>query len=296
MPDPMPEMSSYSFGTMSIGGDPYRIHDDIRLARIAMDAGVWFHTCRRYSSVDSFNVLGRAFREDPAHIPPCICKIRCHTADALRIDVEDTLSLLGLETVHVAQLSKRSGERKEIVDDFLSEGPMWQTCHELRERGLVRHFALELFTSCSPEGLTALQRDMFDAYAFYYSVVDREVTNSLFEALMEKGAPIISIRAVGGGKIFPEAVERLRREQPEHYYLGRLAGLEQIFERSGSRDWLDFAFRFFRSQPNILTSIGGTSNEKHLRAYLEAASRAEPLPDNLVQAVHGLQNDWMTGF
>lgn len=294
--DSAPEMSPYTFGTMAIGRDPGRIRRDIRLARAAMDSGVWFHTARRYACVDSYNVLGRAFREDPANIPPCTCKIRCYNADTIRIDVEDTLSLLDMETVAVAQLSKRSGERKEIVDDFLAEGPMWQACRELHEEGLVENFALELFVSCSEEGIRAVEGNLFDAYAFYYSIVDREVTNDLFRALQAGRAPIISIRTVGGGKIFPAVRERLRREEPDHYYLDRLDDLEPVFEQSDSRDWLDFAFRFLLGQPNVRTTVGGTADEEHLQDFIETAASAEPLPAELVGAIERLHDRWMAEF
>ena len=289
-------MSHYSFGTMSIGSDPGSIRSDIKLVRAAMDAEVWFHTCRRYACVDNFNVLGRALQECPEKIPGFICKIRCYNAETIRIDLEDTVRLLGLEAVDVAQLSKRSGEQKEIVDDFLHEGPMWEACCKAREDGLVRWLALELFVSCAEEGLTAVRHDMFDAYAFYYSVIDREVTNGLFRALQEKQAPVISIRTVGGGKIFPPVRERLRKEQPDHYYLRRLAALDPLFEKSGSRDWLDFAFRFLFGQENVPTTVGGTASADHLQEYLAAAASAEPLPDALIQEVHALQSQWLAEF
>ena len=80
---------------------------------------------------------------------------------------------------------------------------MWQACCELKERGLIGRLALELFVSCSEEGVRAIERGLFDAYAFYYSVVDREVTNRAFRAFREQQAGIISIRTVGGGKILP---------------------------------------------------------------------------------------------
>ena len=293
----MSTMSAYAFGTMSIGRDPSRIRHDISLARDAMEAGVSFHTSHRYSSVNNYNVLRRAFREAPDQVPPCICKIRCYNADTIRCDVEDTLLQLELDTIHVAQLSRRSGEsKKDVVEDFLSEGPMWEACMELREAGLVGDYFLELFVSCSREAVRAVEQNLFDGYAFYYSVVDREVTNELARMLREREEPIISIRTVGGGKIFPGAVDRMRREEPDHYYLDRISDLEPIYERSESRDWLDFALRFLLSQPNVCTTVGGTASKEHLEDFVESVAGVRPLPAELVEEIHGLHDEWMTGF
>jgi aryl-alcohol dehydrogenase-like predicted oxidoreductase len=293
---PLPEMSFYTFGTMSIGKGNDSIRPGIALAREAMDAGIWFHTCRGYASVNNYNVLGRAFREAPDRVPPCICKIRCYNADALRIDVEDTRSLLGKDCVEVAQLSARSGERKEIVDDFLAQGPMWQACCELREAGHVGSFLLELFVSCAEEGLRAVECDMFDGYGFYFSALAREVTNGLWAALAERDAPVVSICSIAGGNIMPAVAQRLAAERPDHYLLPRRAGLVPVFERSGCADWLEFSLAFLRAHPNVATTVGGTSSREHLHAFLETAARVQPLAADLAREIHALQDEWMAEF
>lgn len=293
---PVSDMSFYTFGTMSIGKDNDRIRADIALAREAMDAGVWFHTCRGYASVNNFNVLGRAFREDPDHVPPCMCKIRCYNADTIRIDVEDTRSLLAKDRVEVAQLSTRSGQRKEIVDDFLAEGPMWQACCEVRDAGHVGSFLLEVFVSCSEEGLRAVENDLFDGYGTYFSVLAREVSNPLWRAIRERGAPLVSICSIAGGKVMPAVAERLAAEEPDHYILPRRAGLVPIFERSGCADWLEFSLAFLRAHPNLISTVGGTASSEHLHEFLDTAARVRPLAADLVADIHALQADWMAEF
>jgi aryl-alcohol dehydrogenase-like predicted oxidoreductase len=182
------------------------------------------------------------------------------------------------------------------VEDFSNQGPMWETCMELREAGLVHDYFLELFISCSQEALRAVERNLFDGYAFYYSIVDREITNELAHMLRRREAPIISIRTVGGGKIFPPAFERMRREEPDHYYLERIADLEPIFERSQSRDWLDFALRFLLSQPNVCTTVGGTASKQNLQHFVEASAQVRPLSPELVEEIHCLHDRWMKEF
>ena len=41
-------LSHYTFGTMSLGRDEGTVPADVRCARLAMDAGVWFHSSPTY--------------------------------------------------------------------------------------------------------------------------------------------------------------------------------------------------------------------------------------------------------
>jgi aryl-alcohol dehydrogenase-like predicted oxidoreductase len=283
--EPFPEIGRYTFGTMSVGKDLHAIDADIALVRSAMEAGVWFHTCRRYACVDNYNVLGRAFREAPSQIPRCICKIRTDNADILRFDVEDTVSLLGLQRVDVAQLVQTDKTNRLIADDFLQQGPRWQACCELRERGLIGNLVLEVFFACSGDGLRALESDLFDGFIFYYNLLARELSNDLFHRIEGQGRPILSLRTVGGVLDAPQ--------DPADYRARRQQQLADIYEASACGDWLEFSMRFLCSKPNVITTIGGTSNPAHLQRFLDLAATIEPLPEALVARIDALQDDWM---
>ena len=288
--EPLPAMSRYTFGTMSIGKDLDAIRADIALARAAMEAGVWFHTCRRYACMDNYNVLGRAFREAPSQIPPCICKIRSDNADILRFDVEDTARLLGLEKVHVAQMVQTDKSDRRIVDDFLHQGPRWETCCRLKEEGLVGHLVLEVFFSCSADGIRAVEHDLFDGFIFYYNLLARELRNDLFHLLCGRNEKVLSLRTVGGVLDEPLAApadDAARRRAQ------RLGDLVPVFEESGCADWLEFSMRFLFSKENVPTTIGGTSNPAHLDRFLELAASVAPLPPAPVARIDALQDDWM---
>ncbi len=295
---PIPPMSAYTFGTMTVGKDIARIDEDIALIHEVLDEDLWLHTARGYGSVNNYNVLGRALRSAPKPPAGVMAKVRCYNADILRFDVEDTLALLGVERLDIVQLSTRSGEPKRaIVEDFLRGGPMYEACCELRDAGTVGSFVLELFVSCAAEGLEAVEAELFDGYATYFSIIDRELSNPLWRAIVERQAPLISIRSIGGGKILPGPAARLRAEQPDHYYLPRLAALEPIFGRSGCGDWLEFAFRFFAAHPFVPSTVGGTANPEHFRQLLHASrTHTEPLPAEIVTETHALQDEWMAPF
>jgi aryl-alcohol dehydrogenase-like predicted oxidoreductase len=296
--NPIPPMTPYTFGTMSVGKDLDRIGEDIALIHEAVDAGVWLHTARGYAAVSNCNVLGRALRTASRRPAGVMAKIRCYNAEVLRFDVEDTLDLLGIDRVDIAQLSTRSGEPKRaLVDDFRRDGPMLDTCRQLRDAGKVGSFVMELFVSCADEGLEAVDHELFDGYATYLSIIDRELTNPLWQAVVARDAPLISIRSIGGGRILPGPATRLRAEQPDHYYVRRLDGLGPVFERSGCGDWLEFSFRFFASCPNVPSTVGGTARAEHFRMLL-AASKAytRPLPAEIVADIHALHHEWMAPF
>ncbi len=295
---PIPPMSAYTFGTMTIGKDVSRIDEDIALVHQVVDEGLWLHTARGYTSVSNYNLLGRALRSATKPAAGVMAKIRCYNADILRIDVEDTLALLGIERLDIAQLSQSSGESKRaLVDDFLCGGPVYEACCELRDAGKVGSFVVELFISCTPEALEAVEADLFDGYATRFSVIDRELSNSVWQAIAAKQVPLISIRSIGGGLILPGPAARLRAEQPNHYYLPRLAGLEPIFERSGCSDWHEFAFRYFAAHSFVPSTVGGTANPEHFRQLLNASRKhTEPLPAEIVAEIHALQTEWMAPF
>ena len=47
-PFPGSALSPFTFGCMSLGYDPGELQNNIRLARIAMDSGIWFHASQEY--------------------------------------------------------------------------------------------------------------------------------------------------------------------------------------------------------------------------------------------------------
>lgn len=289
---PLPEMTPYTFGTMSVGSDVTAVEAHASVVREAMASGVWFHTATRYACGADYNLLGRTFRSASEPVPRCICKIRCDNAEILRIDVEHAIGLFGLRRVDIAQLCRTSRDRKdEVVSDFLHEGPMWEACRDLKEQGLLGNLVLEMFYGCSEDGLVAVANDLFDGYAFYFNAINREISNALFDALVEKQCPIISIRS--GGFLDGSWLERTRQERPDHRDLQMYEELVPPKEQSGCADWLEFSMRFLFSLEQVATTIGGTRRSEHLRRHLAIAEAHKPLPQDIVDSVLGIQREWM---
>src|SRR5882757_4360149 len=95
--------SLFTFGCMSLGKDLSRMENDIRVARTAMDAGVWFHASPTYNRGFTYMILRMAFDEARRQVPAMIIKIRCGSARLLRFEVEDALGRMKLERIDVAQ-------------------------------------------------------------------------------------------------------------------------------------------------------------------------------------------------
>lgn len=288
----LPAISPYTFGTMSVGKDVWNVRRDTLLLREAMESGIWFHTASRYACGADYNLLGRTFGEAPGSIPKCICKIRCDNAEILRIDVEHTLRLFGLQQVNVAQLSRTSHHRKDaIVEDFAQQGPMWEMCCELKQQGLVGNFVLEMFFACSEDGLKAVRHGMFDGYGFYFNALNREISNELYDTLTGAKCPVISIRS--GGFLDGDWLERTLTERPGHRDLGIHEALVPLFEQSGCADWLEFSMRYLFSLGNVVTTIGGTKDPEHFRRHLAIGQEHKTLPDEIVGGIQSIQREWM---
>jgi len=265
----LPSFSPYTFGTMSLGRAVASFDKDIAVARTAMDAGVWFHTSQEYSGGGSFMVLRHAFDQDRSKTPRLIFKIRCDRAETIRFDVEDACQRLNIEQVDVAQLCRDTHDHRKVVKDFLNQGPMWETCCDLSDRGLVGNFVFEVFPGYAEDALEAVENDLFDGCILYLNPTQRNATPPLWEAMQQRRTPLLALRTLGGGAEASDAVA-------------------EVFRGSGCSSWPTFCVRYSLSVPGVLTTIGGTASESHLQELLSAAEGFEPLDAEVMTRVEEL--------
>ena len=290
----LPKMTPYTFGTMSLGRDPSNFTNDVAVARLAMEKNLWFHSSRAYGSGGgTFEVLRQAFAEAPGQIPPTIFKIGCESADIIEQDVAFTLKTLGLPRMEIAQLAGKTHEKRDIVGDFLTQGPMFQTCKRLKAQGLVGHFVFEIFFSYAADAFKAVTHDLFDGYIFYYSLLERQVSNEIWAELVTKNLPILSLRPVAGSFLAnKEKLQERKRKEPGHPAFLRLEEIAPLLEKSGCRDHLELSLRFLASQPQVKTTIAGTSSPTHLDQLAEAVRSARPLGSELTEELRQLHSKW----
>ena len=272
----LPNISRYTFGTGNVHDTANAEHG--KVVRAAMDAGVWFHTSAEYGNGGTFEVLKAAFQEAPSQRPKCIFKVDGQGAEKLRAVVEKSLAGTGLDRIDIAQVCGNPSP-----DSLQPGAPLRDTMLELQESGIVGSYVLENFYGFSPNSLISLDQDLFDGYIYYFNVINREVSNPLYDALQAKAAPQLALRSLGGalnsfgGTNDKEAMQR---------------ELEALYTQSGAPSRLDFRYRFPLSNPNVRTTIGATSKLAHLEELLQADQNFEPLPPAIVAKIEALQSKW----
>lgn len=290
VPSSIPSLSKYIYGTTRLGDAKIPPTERVKIARVAMNAGVWFHTSRQYD--DALEVLGRAFSEDRTHVPRLLFKIGHNDLAELRASIRANLAPLGVDHVDVGQLCLGG----EYAEQFRAGGKCYEDFRRLKDEGLVRNFVMEVFPWTSETPLAGLRgghtEGIIDAFIFYLNPLQRFAANPLWDLLLERNVPVIAMRTVCGAPV------RVLRDVPGAawvpYLQERAVAVAPIFERSGLTDWTEFCVRFAFSFPNVQATVGSASKREHLEAFLRytRAERIEPLPADIVAELVALQRRW----
>jgi predicted aldo/keto reductase-like oxidoreductase len=262
--------------------------DRIKIARAAMEAGIWFHTSDQYG--DALQVLAAAFAEDRPRIPKLIFKVGGDDITEMRAIIHRQIKPLGLEQMDVAQLCLGG----DLARQFRTGGRCFDEFRRIREEGLVRQFVLEVFPWTSEIALEALRgghaAGLIDACIFYLNPLQRFASNPLWDLLVERNLPVIGMRTVCGAP-----VHRLR-DVPgaawADYLQKRAVEVAPIYERSGATNWTEFCARFVFGFPQVLATVGSTSRLENLREFIGAVKEVRPLPPEIQADLMQLQRRW----
>jgi predicted aldo/keto reductase-like oxidoreductase len=282
------DLSKYIYGTTRLGDASIPVADRVKIARAAMESGVWFHTSHTYG--DALSVLRAAFDEDRNAVPRMIFKIGWSTIPEMRDMIQQNIGPLGVEYMDIGQLCL-SGE---LADHFRNGGKSLDDLRRIKEDGLARRYLLEVFPWTSQialDGLLGGHADgIVDGYIFYLNPLQRFASNTLWDLIQQRGEPIIAMRTVSGGN-----VHRLR-DVPgaawKDYLRQRAVEVAPIFEKSGIPSWPEFCVRFAFGFPLVRATVGATSRLENLREFLNAARRIEPLRADIQSAIVNLQYRW----
>lgn len=273
--------SPYIYGTTRLGDESIPFGERVRIAREAIEAGIWVHTSHQYG--DALKVLRAAFDEDRANVPPAIFKIGWESPEQVREQILLQTEALGIEKMAVGQLCP-GGKLAEDLRDGRAEG-----IRRLREEGLVDRFVLEAWpwTSEAVQGILAnpANADLIDGPIFYLNPLQRFVTNELWDWLRERETSIVAMRTVAGGSLDRAA------NGPDYLRL-RAEAVRPIFERSGCADWTEFCARFALGYPQVQATVGSTARSEALRDFLRAAENPQPLSPDVVADIERLQREW----
>ncbi|MHB9022659.1 MAG: aldo-keto reductase family protein [Armatimonadota bacterium] len=268
----LPAMTRLTMGTGGVT-DPSN-PEHVAVARMAMDAGVWFHVADYGGGV--YATLKQAFTEDPAHNPPCIFKLDGMGPDLFRASLEDALRRTGKERIEIGQVCGNP------VDDTLA--PLADALYEAREAGLIGCYIMDVIRPYSPKVMEAVEKGLFAGYIFYLNVMERQLSNAANALLEARLTPVLAMRTFGGrdggNYLFGDPEEPRRK------------ALESIYQRSGSKTKVDFCVRFPLSLPYTRTTIGSTGNREHLRTFLAAGDSFQPLAPEIVTELLKLLRTW----
>ena len=262
------DLSPFVYGTTRLGDDKIPFEERVRVARAAMDAGVWFHTSHTYNT--ALTVLRAAFDQDRARTPKLIVKIGWSSIPELREVIYQNLEPLDVESIELGQLCLGG----ELAEEFANGGPCYAEFERIKAEGLVKRFVVEVFPWNSTHPLKALRggypQGIVDGYIFYLNPLQRFASNELWDELVERNEPIVAMRTVSGGN-----VHRLR-DVPgaawKDYLQKRAVQVAPIFERSGISSWTEFCVRFAHSFPQVRATVGSTSRPENLSEFLRAAN------------------------
>jgi len=278
----------YIYGTTRLGDEKIPRAERLKVARAAMDAGVWFHTSRMYG--DALEVLGEAFAERPAKIPRLIIKIGWDNIGQLRGVIEENLKPLGLKGMQLGQLCLGG----ELAEDYARGGDCYRVFRQLKDEGLVQGYVVEAFPWTSEQSVKALRGGytdgIVDGFIFYLNPLQRFASNALWDEIIARNQPVIAMRTVSGGPVHS------LRDVPgfawKDYLQKRAVQVAPIFERSGIKSWTEFCVRFAHSFPQVKATVGSTARIENLDAFLAAKEKIEPLPGGIVQEIQALQYQW----
>lgn len=288
-PGPLHDLSRFIYGTTRLGDAALPFDERVRVARAAMDHGVWFHTSHQYG--DALAVLRSAFDQDRARVPRLIFKIGWTSVAEVRATVEKLTSAVGIEQMDIGQLCLDG----ELAKDFASGGASVEQLHELRREGRVGRYLLQVFPWTSHVALAALRaghtRGLIDGYIFYLNPLQRFATNPLWDLLRETHAPIVGMRTVAGGNVHE------LRDVPgaawKDYLRVRAGEVAPIFERAQVLAWPEFCLRFAHGLPGVCASVGATSRADWLAELVRLASGPlPPLAADVSADLEKLQRRW----
>lgn len=282
------DITPYVYGTTRLGDLQIPFDERVSVARMAMDAGVWFHTSHTYGN--ALEVLRVAFDQDRARAPKLIVKLIGSTIDEIREVIRHNLEPLGMDSLALGQLCL-SGK---LAEEFAAGGACYRAFERIRAEGLVQRFVVEVFPWTSEMSLKAIQggypTGIVDGYIFYLNPLQRFATNALWELITSRDEAVIAMRTVAGGP-----VHRLR-DVPgaawKQYLQKRAVEVAPVYERSGISGWTEFCVRFAHSFPQVRATVGSTGRPENLREFLRAAQNIQPLPRDIVEEISRLQRRW----
>jgi predicted aldo/keto reductase-like oxidoreductase len=280
--------SRYIYGTTRLGDVKIPVAERVKIARAAMETGVWFHTSDQYG--DAIQVLATAFSEARSRVPKLIFKVGGENITEMRSIIHRQIKPLGLDHMDIAQLCLGG----DMAEQFRSGGACYDEFRRLRDEGLVRQFVLEVFPWTSQVPLEALRAGytagLIDACIFYLNPLQRFAANPLWDFIVDRNIPVIGMRTVCGAPV--HALRDVPGAAWCDYLQKRAVEVAPIYERSGVGNWTEFCVRFAFGFPQVRATVGSTARLENLREFTDSIKTITPLPADIQADLVRLQRRW----
>jgi aryl-alcohol dehydrogenase-like predicted oxidoreductase len=283
------EVTTLGFGAMELRGGPTGPEiddaDADRVLNAVLDAGINFID----TSIDygrSEELIGKyiAHRRSEFYLASkCGCvpgapagSEHVHTAENVRAGVESSLRRMNTDYLDLVQF-----HRSLTRDEFAAEGAL-EAALALKNEGKVRFVGV---SGTLPNLDQQIEMGVFDAFQIPYSALQPEHAAVMARAA-EAGAGII-VRG-GVARAVPEDWENRRN------YMVPTQTLRDRWEQAdfddllGGESRVSFLLRFTLSNPDLDTTIVGTSSVDHLMDNLIAADRGPLDADVFIEATRRL--------
>ena len=276
------EVTTLGFGAMELRGPPNgpQLSDEEagRLLGAVLDEGINFID----TSIDygrSEELIGRSIahrRDEYVLASKCGCVIgggmgheHVHTAENIRRGIENSLRLLRTDHLDLVQF-----HRSLTPEEFDEQGALSEAL-AMRDEGKVRFIGVSGFL---PNLDAQVGMGVFDAYQIPYSALQRDNEDAIARA-----------SAAGAGIVIRGGVARGTPDDWENrsYYMIANETMRDHWEEARLDELLDgssrtaFLLRFTLSNPDLDTTIVGTSSLAHLRENIATAALG-PLPDDVL--------------
>lgn len=286
------DLPGYIYGTTRLGDPSIPRQQRVAAARAAFERGLWMHTSRQYG--EALEVLGEVFADgrsaEAASTTSLIVKLGGGAEADVRATLRENLDPLGIDSVAIGQLSPVDG----LEEQLLSGSSSLAGFTRLKDEGLVGRFVLEIFPWTSAAPLQALRSGhldgLIDGVITYYNPLQRFASNDLWAELRDRDVSIISMRTVAGAPV--HALRDVPGAAWLPYLKDRAADIAPVFERSGIDSWAEFCLRFVRSLPQVVSTIGSTSQSAHLHELISQSADPAPLPNEVLEEIYELQARW----
>lgn len=281
------DLPPFIYGTTRLGHADVPREQQLAMARVALDSGLWLHTSRQYDH--ALEVLGEVIAEQSGANPQLIVKLGGGTTDDIRATIAATLTPLGIGSLTIGQLNPVG----ELAESLVT-GHGLSALRQILDDGLVGRFVLEVFPWTSATALAALRGGhldgLVDGFITYLNPLQRFAANELWDELLERDASVISMRTVAGGHV--HALRDVPGAAWQPYLADRAREVAPIFDRAGLASWAEFCMRFAHSTPQVVSTVGSAARRENLDELLRVSADVSPLPTGVVEEIYALQRRW----